>query len=746
MIYRYGPKNSILFFTSAIAVRMHKDVADPNDEAATEGATGLWQQKFMFDHDAPITCIDYCPATNMCATADCTDGALGVSKDGTASQRESRIVFWNASSVEPHGTIDVQQCAGIRYLDFSIDGSRILALANDEHNTLMIFDTTRKALIYSVILGKGKVMAVSFAKVASMFCVASSIGTEFFLEDIGMYGAKEGVTSYTRYPALFHATGEPVRSSLTFSLSDSEFEDEMISGTADGAMVLWRGKSCISLLVGAHEGPITSIHYNKHCKLIVSGGTDGKVKMYRIVDPASIKLTRKGTLKISGRNAVSTAPTTRYLEIIASIDILIGDVLSKLVRSVNLSDDGTKVVVSTRSGEISEFAVTGAIKSKMDEIISPVAVEGAEGEEGGTSAPPATDGEEGEKVRYIGDDINGGPIIKSHWDNCLTQFGETRITGLCKIPVGNGGGFLSCGNDFTVRRWQAADGSDHKETKRYVFDAGCAGMGASGTHVAVYFDGTGNAIRSKELHILAIEAFHTQQVIHDLPDAISVVQFSADGSHIAVGFSSGLVIIYNAVEGQPYNEKTRLSSGTSAVFKIDFSADGVYIRVAYSDETLVYYDIMTNIGNSPAEAEVMRAIQWYTHSVPFTWDNKGAFSEVAADEAILCVDRSNHLVISALSSGAIMLTRLPNTGVIEPGTKVFRAVKQEAHCGKISAICYIDDGAKLVTAGATDGLIQVWKVTYDFDEGEPDSEIKEQEEPEVDEGMSLIALFPVLAL
>ena len=71
---KYGPNGSVLFFASAIAVQMLKDTGESGEgEDGEAAASGLWQQKFVFDHDAPITCIDYCagtkslPCLSLCA-------------------------------------------------------------------------------------------------------------------------------------------------------------------------------------------------------------------------------------------------------------------------------------------------------------------------------------------------------------------------------------------------------------------------------------------------------------------------------------------------------------------------------------------------------------------------------------------------------------------------------------------------------------------------------------------------------
>jgi WD40 repeat protein len=51
------------------------------------------------------------------------------------------------------------------------------------------------------------------------------------------------------------------------------------------------------------------------------------------------------------------------------------------------------------------------------------------------------------------------------------------------------------------------------------------------------------------------------------------------------------------------------------------------------------------------------------------------------------------------------------------------------HIGPVSALCFLDEGSRLVTAGVEDGLIKVWKVTYDLEEREIDVQ-EEKEEAE----------------
>ena len=82
--------------------------------------------------------------------------------------------------------LQITECAGIRYLDFSADGTRLLALSMDNRNTLYMYDVASLKLIYSILLGdRAKIMALSFTRSTAMFSVAGSFGIDFYTEDVG---------------------------------------------------------------------------------------------------------------------------------------------------------------------------------------------------------------------------------------------------------------------------------------------------------------------------------------------------------------------------------------------------------------------------------------------------------------------------------------------------------------------------------------------------------------------------------
>jgi WD40 repeat protein len=697
---KYGPGGSVLFFSSAIAVQMAKARAEGEEEEGAGSGSGLWQQKFVFEHDAPITCMAYCAGTRMVATADCTDGAVGTSKDGTQQQRQARIVLWDAETTTSRRTLEIPEVAGIRYLDFSSDGARLLALSMDARNTLFMYHVDSCKLLYSVLLGdRAKVMALSFAKSPSMFSVAGSMGIEFYTEEMGGPGGAGRMVTFNKNQALFHTIGRESKTALTNSLCAFELEDEMVSGNSNGSLILWRGRNCVQVLRAAHEGPVLDLHYSAAARLLVSGGVDGKIKLVRVAASAA-GAARKGFKKAAGG-----AEDVRLLEIFGALDVSGCDVLSRQIRSVCMHSDGSRVLVGTKSGEVLELSALGDAGDKPAAVLA----EGEEGEAGG--------GEGGSKLR-LGEDVNGGPILKAHWDNSPDKFGTVAVWALCRVSAG---GFLSAGSDYTVRRWQTGDRdvTAQREVGRAQLDSGAVCIACSAASVAVGLDGLGNAERSHCVLVLALEGLKETQSLGDAAGTVRVIQFSPDGSLLACGADDGVVYVYALAEGA-FGLKGRLEGLTSPVTHMDFSACGQFLRGS-EEGGILYWDVAVSFGALSRDREALKALAWASATSPYTWDAKGSFSELVAGESITCVDRSNHLVVSGLSSGAILLTRLPNVdmGIDSNG---YRGVKQEAHCGRVSALCYIDEGARLVTAGAEDGLIQVWRVMYDFDEGEPEPE------------------------
>lgn len=186
--------------------------------------------------------------------------------------------------------------------------------------------------------------------------------------------------------------------------------------------------------------------------------------------------------------------------------------------------------------------------------------------------------------------------------------------------------------------------------------------------------------------------------------------------------------------------------------KLDFSADGLYVRCYFPQtETFRLFDVSSpafgrdlcdlsavppppvkaapvegedeappaeDAGPSGPPLELLRSLAWASNACAFNWDTKGAISLQLPG----ATDRFNHLLLTATATGAVAVERVPAAKY--PAKKAqldtSKLVTFSAHLGGVSALAFIEEGARLVTAGAQDGTLRVWKVTYDMDEYEPD--------------------------
>lgn len=124
------------------------------------------------------------------------------------------------------------------------------------------------------------------------------------------------------------------------------------------------------------------------------------------------------------------------------------------------------------------------------------------------------------------------------------------------------------------------------------------------------------------------------------------------------------------------------------------------------------------LSTSITTGDILRSLTFASNSVPCAWDLKGALSTHITEPIIAC-DRNEGLFVCS-HEGTLVLTRVP-APLFTPGTVGVPVGQRHliAHSGALSSMVFIEEGSKLVTAGGADGVIIVWKVTYDTEEGDP---------------------------
>lgn len=676
--------------------------------------TQVWEQSRLTKHTNPIVCCEMDISRRLCATADAVNPDIVT--DGAVIVNTSTVIIWDMKTGATVGTIVLPHLISVRCLDFSADSAYLLIAGGDADGSIYVYDLSTFKVVFATTMStwstnksSNGISNARFFGSSTMFCVAngSDAGVlDFFIEEDGNYMGTGKCKVYNHYVGLYQAMGSKGVSVPITCISKFEFPDECIVGNTAGHVMYWRGKNCLQLLE-AHEKAVTAISFENKCKLLVTGSKDQKIRLYNVVGATADKLQRS-------------------IEVVGIIDVLGSSktAISSSIRSLCLSEKGEKVLVSVKSGEIMELSC----------------------KEGAVAATTEEDAPEGESAGVkLGDDINGGPIFNGHWHKLLSNDTElqaaaagsstttVRITGVAKVP----GGFVSCASDGVVRKWQEdlEPGAPHKCVKHIGLDSGCVALATSSTVLAVSFDGTLNDARKNSVQLISLDGLTpAASLTVNHTGTVNAMGFSSDGSVLATASLDNTISIYTGDGGASWSVKGKLEGHTSKIVGVDISTDNMYARSLDTAEALIVWDISGSFGEEVKSRDVLKTIQWATHSCPANWDMKNAWSGLHTGEFFNCCDRFNGVFVSGLASGEISLTRVPCTEFVQlPNDLHFRKI--HAHYGGVSALCFLDEGAKLVTAGSVDGCIQVWNVAFDTEEVEPDELPLEEGEEALDEAV-----------
>lgn len=763
-----GDSGAIVYAAGRCLIVARKTVAEGEDPA-----TGTWGQVLYRENRHPISAMDiYLPGADrlgILATVDC-------SLDGGRGEGHS-LVLWslNADGSIVNGTArrHIPLPCGARLLDISAGGQLALIILEDAVGTAIVIDLSTGLTIFtrSLLLDcpGDTIHDARFFGSSVMFGVATALqGLRLFVDEAApaepglLSGAAPPMRLYAERSPIYGSIGQSVKGVAALSLCRLARPDEMAVGSDKGQITLWRGRTVAQVVNDAHRTAVTALDYCVADGVLISGADDGTVRLFELKEAdSSSSSPTKGPRPVASRS----------LQLSASYDILRHDQLqSHHLGSLCLSTDGSRVLAVTAGNELLELRNRLALPTPEE------LAEAAEAAEAAAAAAEAGgDGEGGAlppSKGQLGDDLQGGPITVGHFlPESLADLGVST-TGLCKA---GSNGFITCGTDGTVRLWGPAGGDGaaegaapyYKAVKTIKLDAPCTAITASSASVAIALGGKG--VRQGSLQLFS---YPEGVFVVDLPSEptkdrnIVDLRMSAEGNLLVAVAEDGALFVFAQTEGVWTLRGQVAGDAHGAIGALDLASDSAFIKAYYPlTKELKVIDISAAFGrelfselitaleeakNRPppqldedgqpigdplpvpgaAVVEQLKGITWAASTCPHNWDVKGSplLHEAASTDSKTFFDRSNLVLISSQVDGSVSISRAP--ALTRPETLGSRQI--EASAGPLAGLTFIEEGgAKLVTVGAVDGSITIWKVTYDPDEPEIDLPDPPADEAEV---------------
>eukprot|EP00727_Mastigamoeba_balamuthi_P005313 m51a1_g14780 hypothetical protein (1397) ;mRNA; r:446353-450955 len=266
---------------------------------------------------------------------------------------------------------------------------------------------------------------------------------------------------------------------------------------------------------------------------------------------------------------------------------------------------------------------------------------------------------------------------------------------------------VTAGEDNTLRVW---DMDKRRMTALRILPAQCfsAAYSPDGSHIAVGYKNGG---------VVVLQAGTLEEVKSwkSRKEAIGELKYSPNGRLLAVGSHDNFIDLHDAQ--RDYRLVTTCTGHNSFITHFDFSADSELLRSNCGAYELLFW--RTRTGEQLKEPSKLRDVKWASHTCILGWDVQGIWPKFAngTDVNAVDLDHMNDTLVTADDFGMVNLFRYP---VAKPAASEFK--RYAGHSAHVTCCRFTKDDKYLMTTGGADKTLFQWLFIDDDDKKEPEAE------------------------
>ena len=607
---KYNANGGVCYSAAALGIQLRKLAGKEEDSKKME-------QKFCRGHDDDVKSFAMSADKTIMAT-----GQMG---------KKPCVKVWDAESCLLLATLTSKSWKrGITCITFNADGSKLCATGNDDDHSLVCFEDkggrwSKPEEVASGKGDKGKVLWLCWDEVNDVIVCGGVKFLKFFSAEGKTLKSKKGVFGKK-------AKIQPLP-------CGAYVNKKLVTGTADGKIYVWEDRKCVRIESIGEEDKGAAVNCCEcHAAGLVCGDKAGNIAMFD-----------NGVKKVK----------------------VLGTEIGLPVRSVDVSDDGGKLLVAT-DDEILEIGTADGQKIGESLMHSHTS-----GELWGLSASR----DDTDLIATTGDD----KTLRLWNIKERRMVGSKKLSEMSRAVAFGANGLLAIG----------LGGERNKKKK-----------GKAGGYCLLKVDGENRSVSPQFVSIK--EEMMAAGWVSDIK-----LFCSKKKNKMALGSHDNKVYLYDTT-GENTKLQGNLSKHSSYITHIDFSDCGKFLQSACGAYELLFWN--TNDCKQITASSSLRDVEWDTWTSTLGWPVQQIWPEGGdgTDVNAVCVlqsesgsDKARKFVFTGDDFGLVKCFNYP---VI---TKGAASVEGKGHASHVTNVTYAGNGNSniVVSVGGNDRTIIVWKIS-----------------------------------